>query len=190
MIHAKQVLIEAATLAGLIDTERVEAIVHELIDLRFRKGRLFIIGLGGSAANASHMVNDLRKLAGIDAQAPTDNVAELTARANDEGWSEIFSDWLQFANSNDALFVLSVGGGTDQVSLPITHALFQARQRGMKIYGIVGRDGGKTAEYGDCVLIIPTVKTERVTPLVEAFQAVVWHVIVSHPDLQKRSTKW
>lgn len=190
MSHSKQFLIETATLAGLIDADRAEEMVRELVDLRFRRGRLFIIGLGGSAANASHMVNDLRKLCAIDAQAPTDNVAELTARANDEGWSEIFADWLQFANSNDAIFVLSVGGGTDRVSLPITHALSQANQRGMKIYGIVGRDGGNTALMGDCVLLIPTVKNERVTPHCEAFQAVIWHCLVSHPDLQKRATKW
>jgi len=159
-----------------------------LFQLRERKGRLFIVGLGGSAANASHACNDFRKLCGIEAYAPGDNVAELTARANDEGWATIYP--LDFANSNDALLVLSVGGGTESVSLPLVFALQTARQRGMTILGIVGRDGGMTAKLADCCIIIPTVKAERVTPHCEGWQSVILHAIVSHPDLQRNATKW
>lgn len=190
MSHAKQFLAETASIAGLLDCEQIEAMVKELVDLRFRKGRLFVIGLGGSAANASHMANDLRKLCGIEAYAPTDNVAELTARANDEGWETIFSSYLQFANPIDAIFILSVGGGAKGVSLPISAAIGSADVRRMKIFGIVGRDGGLTAEHADCCIIVPTVEPSRVTPHCEAFQAVIWHMMVSHPDLQRNKTKW
>lgn len=187
-LHSKQYLLEVCTVATLIEPQAIEAMVESLIALRFRKGRLFIVGLGGSAANASHMANDMRKLCGVESYAMTDNVAELTARANDEGWKTIFD--LQFANSNDALFVLSVGGGKGEVSLPLIHAIDNARVRGMMIYGIVGRDGGYTKEHGHYVIVIPTVKDSRVTPHTEAFQAVLWHCLVSHPDLQRSATKW
>ena len=189
-MHAKQYLVEVCTIAMQLDPEAIERMALELALLRERKGRLFIIGLGGSAGNASHMVNDMRKLCGLEAYAPTDNVSELTARANDEGWGMIFCDWLQFANSNDALFVLSVGGGKPGVSVPIINAVEAAKERGMTIFGIVGRDGGYTAENGHHVIVVPTVKDARVTPHTEAFQAVLWHCLVSHPDLQKKATKW
>ena len=188
MSHTKQYMVETSSICSLIDCEKIEEMVRGLIDLRFRHGRLFIIGLGGSAGNASHAVNDFRKLCRIEAYAPTDNVSELTARANDEGWPTIFP--LDFANSNDALLVLSVGGGSDGVSLPIISAVTQARQRGMHIFGIVGRNGGHTAQSADCCILIPTVKSERITPHTEGWQSVVLHCIVSHPDLQRNATKW
>lgn len=188
MSHIKQFLIETASISSLLDADKVEDLVRHLIDLRRNRGRLFIVGLGGSAANASHAVNDFRKLCGIEAYAPADNVAELTARANDEGWPTIFP--LDFANSNDALFVLSVGGGTEKVSMPLVSALHTARQRGMSIYGIVGRDGGETAKRAQCCIIIPNVKSERVTPHTEGWQSVILHAIVSHPDLQRNACKW
>ena len=188
MSHSQTYLTETATIAGLLDADKIEQMVKELVALRERKGRLFVIGLGGSAANASHFVNDLRKLCGIEAYAPTDNVAELTARANDEGWATIFD--VSFWQSSDALFVLSVGGGAYQVSTPIVQAVNEASIKKMKILGIVGRDGGRTNEYGDCVIIIPTVEASRVTPHTEAFQSVVLHCLVSHPLLQRQPTKW
>ena len=156
--------------------------------LRERGGRLWIAGLGGSAANASHAANDFRKLCGIEAYCLTDNISELTARANDEGWAEAFS--LAYAKKDDALFVLSVGGGTEHVSVPITNALEAASHIGMRILGIVGRDGGNTKHAGDCVVVVPTVEPARITPHAEAFQAVIWHCLVSHPSLQRKPTKW
>lgn len=188
MSHARQYLIETATIAGLIDSERIETMVRELIMLRERGGRLFVIGLGGSAANASHAVNDFRKLCGIEAHAPMDNIAELTARANDEGWPFIFSD--TFWTSKDALFVLSVGGGTYSVSPGISAAVVNAKKKGMHVLGIVGRDGGYTLEYGDCVVLVPAIYKDRVTPHSEGFQSVILHCLVSHPDLQRNPTKW
>lgn len=188
MTHCRRFLDETAEIASLINVEKVEALVRELVFLKLRKGRLFVIGLGGSAANASHAVNDLRKLCEIEAYAPTDNVAELTARANDEGWETIFSNL--FFNTGDALFVFSVGGGGDTVSLPIKKAVSWAKSNGMRVLGIVGRDGGYTAEHADCCIIIPTVVPERVTPHTEAFQSVILHCLVSHPDLQVNKTKW
>ena len=188
MTHTKQYLTESCAIAARLDADKVEEMVRELVALRQRGGRLFVIGLGGSAANASHAVNDFRKLCGIEAYAPTDNVAELTARANDEGWATIYP--LDFTNYNDALLVLSVGGGTESVSLPLVGALQSAFSRGMTILGIVGRDGGATAKHATCCIIIPTVKTERVTPHTEGWQSVILHAIVSHPDLQRNATKW
>ena len=188
MSHSRQFIVETCSIASRLDVDRVEMMADELRSLRERKGRLFIVGLGGSAANASHACNDFRKLCGIEAYAPSDNVAELTARANDEGWATIYQ--LDFANSNDALLVLSVGGGTESVSLPLVAALQTARQRGMTILGIVGRDGGMTAKLADCCVIIPTVKAERVTPHCEGWQSVILHALVSHPDLQRNATKW
>ena len=192
MSHARRFLDETAEIASLIDASQVDAMVGELAYLRERKGRLFVIGLGGSAANASHAVNDFRKLCGIEAYAPTDNVAELTARANDEGWQYIFRDWLLGAkiNNKDAIFVLSVGGGKDNVSRPIYEAVDTAINAFAVILGIVGRDGGHTGQYGHCVIVIPTVEPSRVTPHTEAFQSVILHCLVSHPDLQINKTKW
>ena len=180
--------------ATLIDTAAVERVVDELVTLRERGGRLFLIGVGGSAANASHAVTDFRKLAGIEAYAPTDNVSEITARAKDEGWETIFAAFLRVsrATSNDVLFVLSVGGGdaVRQVSANIVRAVDEARRRQMRVLGIVGRDGGHTRRAGDEVIVVPTVDAGLVTPLTEAFQAVIWHGLVSHPRLQRQTAKW
>jgi D-sedoheptulose 7-phosphate isomerase len=192
--HTEQYLKETIAIAESLDADKVEEMVKELVSLRERKGRLFIIGLGGSAANASHAVNDFRKLCGIETYAPTDNVAQLTAIANDIGWSHIFSEWMDLCNgypsNDDALLILSVGGGTDAVSLPLGSAIAEAHMHLMKVFGIVGRDGGYTAEHGDCVLIVPTVEAKRVTPHTEGWQSVILHCLVSHPDLQIRKTKW
>lgn len=193
-MHSKQFFEEVGSVAKAIDVNAIERMVQELASLRERGGRLFLLGVGGSAANCSHAVNDFRKLCGIEAYTPVDNVAELTARTNDEGWDTVFSGWLRVsrANEKDAVFVLSVGGGNleKRVSTNIVSALQEAKSRGMKIMGVVGRDGGYTKQVGDVVVIIPTVEASRVTPHTEAFQAVVWHCLVSHPALQQQATKW
>jgi D-sedoheptulose 7-phosphate isomerase len=180
--------------AEQIDWLAVERLAGALIELRTRGGRLFILGLGGSAGNASHMTNDVRKLAGIEAYAPTDNVSELTARINDDGWGNALMGWLKVSrlSSLDAVFVLSVGGGDVErgVSTELVNAVDYARTVGSAVFGIVGRDGGHTATVGDHVVIIPTVDSELVTPLSEAFQAVVWHGLVTHPDLAASSAHW
>jgi D-sedoheptulose 7-phosphate isomerase len=185
---------EAAKIAGGLDYDLIDHLADELIDLRSRGGRLFVLGVGGSAANASHPVNDFRKLCGIEAYAPTDNVSELTARINDEGWDTAFSGWLAVsrASEDDALFIFSVGGGNleQNVSLNLVSAVNLGKERGLKIFGVVGRDGGYTKQAGNVVVVIPTVAPDRVTPHAEAFQAVVWHCLVSHPGLQIRATKW
>jgi D-sedoheptulose 7-phosphate isomerase len=185
---------EAAQIAGRIDAAALERLAHGLAELRERGGRLFILGVGGSAANCSHAVNDFRKLAGIEAYAPTDNVAELTARTNDDGWDTVFAAWLRtsHANEKDAVLVLSVGGGNVEknVSVNIVRALDEAKRRGLKVYGIVGRDGGYTKKIGDEVLVVPTVSADRVTPHSEAFQAVVWHCLVCHPKVMVQENKW
>ncbi len=177
-----------------LDWESVELAVSALVDLRGRDGRLFILGLGGSAGNAGHMVNDVRKLAGIEAYAPTDNVSELTARINDDGWGKAFTGWLKVSRlgPNDAVLVLSVGGGDLErgVSIELVEALNYAKSMGATVFGIVGRDGGHTAKIGDHVIIIPTVDPGLVTPISEAFQAVVWHGMVTHPDLAASSAHW
>ena len=194
MSHAATFCELTARVARQIDTGAVERLVSELVALRERGGRLFLLGVGGSAANCSHAVNDFRKLAGIEAYAPTDNVSELTARTNDEGWETVFSAWLQVsrATANDAVLVLSVGGGdvARNVSPNIVRALDEARRRGLKIFGIVGRDGGYTRQVGDVVVLVPTIDPDLVTPLAEAFQAVVWHCLVSHPALVQGRAKW
>jgi D-sedoheptulose 7-phosphate isomerase len=194
MSHVSQYFTEVEQISRIIDQDAIEAIAQGLRGLREAEGRLFLLGVGGSAANCSHAVNDFRKLCGIEAYAPTDNVSELTARTNDEGWHTVFSEWLKVSNARakDAILVLSVGGGSAEknVSPNLVFALQEARARGMKVFGIVGRDGGYTKEVGDAVVVIPTVDDARVTPHAEAFQAVVWHCLVSHPDLQTRKTKW
>ena len=190
MTHSERYLDETLKIVSLIKDGDIEDVVMGLKALRNRKGVLFILGLGGSAANASHAVNDFRKLCAIEAYAPTDNIAELTARINDAGWDTAFSAWLQFAKPHDALLVLSVGGGTDEVSTPITNAIQYARSIGMQIFGVVGRDGGKTRIYGDPVIVIPPLFPERVTPHTETIQAIILHCLVSHPDLQRHPTKW
>lgn len=193
-MHAKTYFDETVKVANSIDIDLIEKLVLELAALRERGGRLFLLGVGGSAGNCSHAVNDFRKLCGIEAYAPTDNVSELTARTNDEGWDTVFSGWLKISkgNSKDAVLVLSVGGGNleKNVSPNIVSGLKEAKQRGMKVFGIVGRDGGYTKQVGDCVIVVPTVEASRVTPHTEAFQAVIWHCLVSHPALQQIATKW
>ena len=194
MSHARTFLDEVVETARRIEPETIETLCNELASLRDREGRLFIIGVGGSAGNCSHAVNDFRKLCGIEAYAPIDNVSELTARTNDEGWPTVFTDWLKVsrADAKDAILVFSVGGGNleKNVSPNIVSAIDVAKARGLKVFGIVGRDGGYTKKAGDVVVVIPTVEESRVTPHAEAFQAVVWHCLVSHPKLQKNATKW
>jgi D-sedoheptulose 7-phosphate isomerase len=193
-LHSQMFFQQTAKIADSIDYPCVEKIAIALAELRDRGGRLFLIGVGGSAANCSHAVNDFRKLTGIEAYTPVDNISELTARTNDEGWATVFKAWLITSNANkkDALMVFSVGGGDVErnVSVNIVHALDEAKRRGLKIFGIVGRDGGYTKKMGDYVLVIPIVDPQHVTPHTEAFQAVVWHCLVSHPKLQTRATKW
>ena len=193
-MHAKTYFQEVQKVAQEIDVAAIEKLAAELNALRERGGRLFFLGVGGSAGNCGHAVNDFRKLCGIEAYAPTDNVSELTARTNDEGWDTVFAAWLRTsrAGDKDAVFVFSVGGGNVQqnVSPNIVRALKEAKERGTKIFGVVGRDGGYTKKVGDCVIVVPTVDASRVTPHTEAFQAVVWHCLVSHPTLQQIPTKW
>lgn len=193
-MHAKIFFNEVIKVAEQIDIELIEKLAYELKDLRDRGGRLFFLGVGGSAGNCSHAVNDFRKLCGIEAYSPVDNVSELTARTNDEGWETVFACWLKVSNAkaNDAVFVLSVGGGNLErnVSPNIVMALKLAKERGLKIFGVVGRDGGYTKQVGDCVVVVPTVDESRVTPHAEAFQGVVWHCLVSNPALQQMATKW
>jgi D-sedoheptulose 7-phosphate isomerase len=193
-MHVQTYFQEVAKLAQQIDTAAIEKLATELAALRERGGRLFFLGVGGSAGNCGHAVNDFRKLCGIEAYAPTDNVSELTARTNDEGWDTVFSAWLRTsrASSKDAVFVFSVGGGNleKNVSPNIVAGLKEAKERGLKVFGVVGRDGGYTSRVGDCVILVPTVEASRVTPHTEAFQAVVWHCLVSHPALQQIATKW
>ena len=193
-MHTQTYFEEVVKVAQAIDVALIEKLATELAALRERGGRLFFIGVGGSAGNCSHAVNDFRKLCGIEAYAPTDNVSELTARTNDEGWETVFAGWLKIskAGKNDAVFVFSVGGGNleKNVSANIVFGLKEAKAHGLKIFGVVGRDGGYTKEVGDCVVVVPTADASRVTPHTEAFQAVVWHCLVSHPALQQLATKW
>lgn len=185
---------EAAKICGELDPRQIEQMVTDLVALRERCGRLFVIGVGGSAANCSHAVNDFRKLCGIETYTPVDNVAELTARTNDEGWDTVFAAFLRTSrcNEKDAVLVFSVGGGDAErnVSANIVAGLNEAKKRDMKILGIVGRDGGYTDKVGDNVIVVPTVATDRITPHTEAFQGVIWHCIVCHPDLMIQENKW
>lgn len=194
MNHSQQFLNEARQIIEQIDTDITELMVSMIDQARQRKGRLFILGVGGSAANASHAVNDFRKIVGIEAYAPTDNVAELTARTNDEGWAGIFVEWLKVSHlcTDDLILVLSVGGGNleKNVSPNLVTALQYAANVGTPILGIVGRDGGYTARIANACLIVPTINPDHITPHSEAFQAVVWHLLVSHPRLKGRQTRW
>ncbi len=194
MSYSQQHLDEAIQITAAINAETIEAMVQLLKRVKEMKGRVFFLGVGGSAANAGHAVNDFRKLAGIESYAPTDNVAELTARTNDEGWETVFSGWLKVSNlnANDCLFVLSVGGGDKErkVSVNLCEAIDFGKSVGAKITGIVGRDGGYTAKNADVCLVVPTVNSATVTPHSESFQVVIWHLIVSHPDLKSNPTKW
>jgi D-sedoheptulose 7-phosphate isomerase len=194
MTFAQEFLAEAKDVIDQIDADAIERVVAQLAALRAREGRLFILGVGGSAGNASHAVNDFRKLVGIEAYAPTDNVSELTARTNDEGWETTFAAWLKVSKlrSTDAVLVFSVGGGSLErnVSPNLVRAVQHAKDVGAVVLGIVGRDGGYTATVADATVIIPTVNDAHVTPHSEAFQGVVWHCIVSHPSLKANATKW
>ena len=194
MNYATKHLEEAVSILTKLDGEAIERMVAALVDLRSRGGRLFFLGVGGSAGNCSHAVNDFRKIVGIEAYAPTDNVSELTARTNDEGWETTFIEWLRTSrlSSRDALFVLSVGGGNleKNISPNLVRALEYAKVVGASVFGIVGRDGGFTARVGNHVIIVPTVNAENVTPHAEAFQGVIWHLLVSHPALKTNQTKW
>jgi D-sedoheptulose 7-phosphate isomerase len=194
MSFAGQYLQEVQQVTARIDPEVIEKAVDELARVRERGGRLFILGVGGSAANASHAVNDFRKICGFECYAPTDNVSELTARTNDEGWATIFAEWLKGSRlgARDGLLVFSVGGGNleKNVSPNLVSALQLAKQVGATVVGVVGRDGGYTATAASACVIVPTVNPDHVTPHSEAFQAVVWHLIVSHPKLKVARTKW
>lgn len=194
MSYSKQHLREASQIISQIDTDAVEKIATLLAKVREQRGRLFFLGVGGSAGNCSHAVNDFRKIVGIESYAPTDNVSELTARTNDEGWDTVFVEWLRTSRlgDKDAVFVFSVGGGNleKNVSPNLVRALQFAREAGAGITGVVGRDGGFTATVADVCVIVPTVNPETITPHSEAFQAVIWHLLVSHPVLKAHDTKW
>jgi D-sedoheptulose 7-phosphate isomerase len=194
MSHAAQFLDEAKRVIDGLDVGAIERMAELLERTRERGGRLFILGVGGSAANASHAVNDFRKIAGIEAYAPTDNVSELTARTNDEGWQTIFVEWLRVSRlrPEDLILVLSVGGGSleKNVSPNLVTALQYAREVGATVIGIVGKDGGYTARVAEACAIVPTVNPDHITPHSEAFQAVVWHLLVSHPRVKTKATKW
>jgi D-sedoheptulose 7-phosphate isomerase len=192
--YSAQHLAETAEIVTRLDPGKLEVMVEHLVRLREGGGRLFFLGVGGSAANASHAVNDFRKIAGIEAYAPTDNVSELTARTNDEGWASVFVEWLRGSHlkPEDGLMVLSVGGGNleKNVSPNLVLALQYAKSVGSTVLGIVGRDGGYTAKVADACCIVPTANPQNVTPHSEAFQAVIWHLLVSHPKLKIQQTKW
>ena len=194
MTYTEQHLAETREVVSRLNCEAIEKIVERLAAVRQFGGRLFILGVGGSAANASHAVNDFRKITGIEAYAPTDNVSELTARTNDEGWASVFAEWLRVSRltNKDAVLVFSVGGGNleKNVSPNLVSALKLAKEIGATILGIVGRDGGYTAQVADACVIIPTVNPANTTPHAEAFQAVIWHLLVSHPKLKANQTKW
>ena len=194
MIYSDLHLSEAIEITKKINTKQIEKMVDLILNVRKEKGRIFFLGVGGSAGNCSHAVNDFRKIVGIESYAPTDNVSELTARTNDEGWSTIFSEWLKVSNLNskDLIFVFSVGGGNIEknISPNLVEALNYGKSIGCKLVGVVGRDGGYTTKVADACVIIPTVNEKTITPHTEAFQAVVWHLIVSHPKLKLNETKW
>ncbi|OGR82635.1 MAG: sugar isomerase [Elusimicrobia bacterium RIFCSPLOWO2_01_FULL_64_13] len=185
---------ESARILQELDPAKIEALARAVRKVRDREGRIFFIGVGGSAANASHAVNDFRKICGIESYTPTDNVAELTARINDDGWDSCLAEWLKASrmNSKDALFIFSVGGGDlkRNISPNLVRAVDAAKTAGASVLGVVGRDGGYTARMADACVVVPTVNPETVTPHTEAFQAVVWHLLVTHPDLKAGPTKW
>lgn len=194
MSYAVQHLKEAVDIIQKMDAAAIEKMVDLLATVKAEGGRIFFLGVGGSAGNCSHAVNDFRKIVGIESYAPTDNVSELTARTNDEGWSTIFAEWLKISKlqPKDALFIFSVGGGNleKNISPNLVEAIKLAKSVGAKVTGVVGRDGGYTAQAADACVIVPTVNPETITPHSEAFQAVVWHLLVSHPKLKANQTKW
>jgi D-sedoheptulose 7-phosphate isomerase len=185
---------ETIQITQRLDSDKIEEMIDLFVEIKNNNGRLFILGVGGSAANASHAVNDFRKLAGIEAYAPTDNVAELTARTNDEGWQTVFSSWLKVSKikKNDCVLILSVGGGDRErnVSANLIEAIDHAKSVDARVVGIIGRDGGYTGKNSDICLIIPTISTDSVTPHAESFQTIIWHLMVSHPKLKINATKW
>ncbi len=194
MNFSEQFLSESAEVINKIDAEQIEKIAKVLSEVRQENGRVFFIGSGGGAGHASHAVCDFRKLCNIEAYAPYDNVSELTARVNDEGWDVTIINWLKVSrfNSRDCAFVFSVGGGSEEknISLNLVNVVRHAKNIGAKVVGIVGKDGGYTKKSGDAVVVIPTICNERITPHTEGFQAVIWHLLVSHPKLQQNPTKW
>lgn len=194
MSYAEGYLQEASEIIRRLDTTAIERVASTLAQIKADEGRLFFLGVGGSAANCSHAVNDFRKIAGIECYAPTDNVAELTARTNDEGWESVFAEWLKVSrlSAKDALFIMSVGGGSVErnISANLVCAIQLAKKVGAKVVGVVGRDGGFTAQAADACVIVPTVNAETITPHSEAFQALIWHLLVSHPLLRQHQTKW
>jgi len=194
MSFTQRYLDESKQVIDQLDTAAIEKIVQLLVDLKKGRGRLFFLGVGGGAANCSHAVNDFRKLAGIEAYTPADNVSELTARTNDDGWTSVFVEWLRGSRlaSDDMVFVFSVGGGSleKNISTNLVTALQYARSLGTRVVGVVGRDGGYTAQVADACIIVPTVNPESVTPHTESCQALIWHLIVSHPNLKASSGKW
>ena len=194
MSYAQQHLNEATEIIEKMDVAAIEKMADLLATVKAEGGRIFFLGVGGSAGNCSHAVNDFRKIVGIESYAPTDNVSELTARTNDEGWATVFVEWLKISKllAKDAVFIFSVGGGNleKNISPNLVEALKYAKTVGAKITGVVGRDGGYTAQVADACVIIPTVNSENITPHSEAFQAVVWHLLVSHPKLKANQTKW
>jgi D-sedoheptulose 7-phosphate isomerase len=194
MLYTDEYLSQVKMIASSIDTQAVEKIVDILIDIRKNGGRLFFLGVGGGAGNASHAVNDFRKIAGIESYSPCDNVSELTARINDDGWESVFVEWLKGSklNKRDGLFIFSVGGGNleKNISPNLVRALEYTKKCGAKIVGVVGRDGGFTGKVADGCVIIPTINTGTITPHTEAFQSVIWHLIVSHPRLKTNEMKW
>ena len=194
MSYTTRYIAEAHRVLDGLDVSAIDRIVVLLRELRERSGRLFVLGVGGSAGNASHAVNDFRKICDIEAYAPTDNVSELTARVNDDGWETVFANWLKVSrlSATDMVFVFSVGGGdlARNVSPNLVRALQLAKEIGAKVCGVVGRDGGYTAQVADACVVVPTITADTVTPHAEAFQAVVWHLLVSHPDLLARGMKW
>lgn len=194
MSYTRQHLQEASEIIAKMDDRAIESIADILAGIKEQAGRIFFLGVGGSAGNCSHAVNDFRKIVGIESYAPTDNVSELTARTNDEGWASVFVEWLKVSRltPRDAIFVLSVGGGNleKNVSPNLVSALQYAKEVGSKVVGVVGRDGGYTAKVADACVIVPTVNPDNITPHSEAFQAVVWHLLVSHPKLKANQTKW
>tara|TARA_Y100000590_G_scaffold135594_1_gene155195 strand:- start:63328 stop:63924 length:597 start_codon:yes stop_codon:yes gene_type:complete len=192
--HVLNYFVQIGKLSNKINKKQIEKLATSLANIRKRKGRVFFIGVGGSAGNCSHAVNDFRKICEIESYTPTDNVSELTARINDDGWESAFSNWLKVSklNSNDAIFVMSVGGGNKEknVSVNLIKAIQFAKKVKAKVFGIVGRDGGYTKKVGDNVILIPTIDKKLVTPYSESFQSVVWHCLVSHPILQTKKMKW
>jgi len=194
MTYIKQYLEEVRKVVNSLDVDSIKSMINLLLNIRKEGGRLFFLGVGGGAGNATHAVNDFRKITGIESYAPTDNVSEFTARVNDDGWDTVFVNWLKGSklNSKDGIFIFSVGGGNVEknISINIVQAVKYAKEAGARVLGIVGRDGGYTAKVADACVIIPTVNPENITPHTEAFQAVIWHLIISHPEMKAFEMKW